>query len=353
MPAWIKYTISVFSICTVLFLGLNKAGELARPQDFDSDVWTNYYAEEDNTINTVLIGSSSMYRYWIPTQAYEEQGYTSMLIGTAAQDIRLAPYLMEEAAKTQDLDLFVVEVRSIIIRGDVTKIKDEHYNYRMEVMTAGMKPSMTKFEMIQKYYRGTETEKLELMFPIIKYHDNLLQFDREFLIDRMDQGTDEFKTGRQRAKITPIKTPVFNEDGEQYLSDETLGYIDDIETKADELGVKVLLLATPYYPSKKQASKQIQLDEYIEAHGYDYLNMNDYLEDVDFDYSTDFYNSKHVNIAGAKKATSFIAAYLKDNYGLQSQLTDGQKQSWTDACSAWEMEEKDLLSQWEKYKKEK
>ena len=75
MPAWIKYTISVFSICTVLFLGLNKAGELARPQDFDSDVWTNYYAEEDNTINTVLIGSSSMYRYWIPTQAYEEQGY--------------------------------------------------------------------------------------------------------------------------------------------------------------------------------------------------------------------------------------------------------------------------------------
>ena len=177
MPAWIKYTISVFSICTVLFLGLNKAGELARPQDFDSDVWTNYYAEEDNTINTVLIGSSSMYRYWIPTQAYEEQGYTSMLIGTAAQDIRLAPYLMEEAAKTQDLDLFVVEVRSIIIRGDVTKIKDEHYNYRMEVMTSGMRPSSTKFEMIQKYYRTDEKSKFELMFPILKYHDNLLTFD--------------------------------------------------------------------------------------------------------------------------------------------------------------------------------
>ena len=55
---------------------------------------------------------------------------------------------MEEAAKTQDLDLFVVEVRSIILRGDVTKIKDEHYNYRMEVMTSGMRPSSTKFEMI-------------------------------------------------------------------------------------------------------------------------------------------------------------------------------------------------------------
>ena len=313
MPAWIKYTISVFSICTVLFLGLNKAGELARPQDFDSDVWTNYYAEEDNTINTALLGSRSMSRYWIPTQAYEEQGYTSMLIGTAAQDIRLAPYLMEEAAKTQDLDLFVVEVRSIIIRGDVTKIKDEHYNYRMEVMTSGMRPSSTKFEMIQKYYRTDEKSKFELMFPILKYHDNLLTFDRQVLIDRLNQGTDEFKTGRQRAKITKIKEPVFESDGQLHLSDETLGYIDDIETKAEELGVKVLLVATPYYPSKGQASKQLQLDEYIASKGYDYLNMNNVLDELNLDYSTDFYNSKHVNIAGAKKVTTYLAQYIEDN----------------------------------------
>lgn len=352
MPAWIKYTISVFSICTVLFLGLNKAGELARSQDFDSDVWTNYYAEEDNTINTVLIGSSSMYRYWIPTQAYEEQGYTSMLIGTAAQDIRLAPYLMEEAAKTQDLDLFVVEVRSIIIRGDVTKIKDEHYNYRMEVMTSGMRPSSTKFEMIQKYYRADEKSKFELMFPILKYHDNLLTFDRQVLIDRLNQGTDEFKTGRQRSKITKIKEPVFESDGQLHLSDETLGYIDDIETKAEELGVKVLLVATPYYPSKGQASKQLQLDEYIASKGYDYLNMNNVLDELNLEYSTDFYNSKHVNIAGAKKVTTYLAQYIEDNYGLQSKLTDEQKQSWTDACDAWADEEISLMAEWEKYKKE-
>ncbi len=88
-----------------------------------------------------------------------------MLIGTAAQDIRLAPYLMEEAARTQDLDLFVVEVRSIIIRGDVTKIKDEHYNYRMEVMTSGMRPSSTKFEMIQKYYRADAEVKVRAHVP--------------------------------------------------------------------------------------------------------------------------------------------------------------------------------------------
>ena len=75
-------------------------------------------------------------------------------------------------------------------------------------------------------------------------------------------------------------------------------------------------------PSKGQASKQLQLDEYIASKGYDYLNMNNVLDELNLDYSTDFYNSKHVNIAGAKKVTTYLAQYIEDNYGLQSKLTD-------------------------------
>ncbi len=45
-----------------------------------------------------------------------------------------------------------------------------------------------------------QKSKFELMFPILKYHDNLLTFDRQVLIDRLNQGTDEFKTGRQRVE---------------------------------------------------------------------------------------------------------------------------------------------------------
>ena len=44
--------------------------------------------------------------------------------------------------------------------------------------------------------------------------------------------------------------------------------------------------------------------------------------------------------------------HIEDNYGLQSKLTDEQKQSWTDACDAWADEESSLMVEWEKYKKE-
>ena len=80
--------------------------------------------------------------------------------------------------------------------------------------------------------------------------------------------------------------------------------------------------------------------------------MNNVLDELNLDYSTDFYNSKHVNIAGAKKVTTYLAQYIEDNYGLQSKLTDEQKQSWTDACDAWADEESSLMVEWEKYKKE-
>lgn len=52
---------------------LSKAGQLARPMDGDSDVWADYYAEADNTIDTVMIGSSAMYRYWKPVQAFQSR----------------------------------------------------------------------------------------------------------------------------------------------------------------------------------------------------------------------------------------------------------------------------------------
>ena len=106
----VKGTVSILSVLLMLFYILSRAGQLAIPEDFDSNVWASYYAEEDNTINTVLIGSSAMYRYWLPTRAYEEQGFTSALLATAGQDIRLIPYTMEEAVKSQDVDLFVVEL---------------------------------------------------------------------------------------------------------------------------------------------------------------------------------------------------------------------------------------------------
>lgn len=343
-----KIAASVASFFIVICLVINMLGQLARPEAFDSDVWTSYYAEDDNTINAVVIGSSAIYRYWMPTRAYEEQGFTSALLATAGQDIRLVPYAMEEAVKTQKADLFVVEVRSAITRGDVEKVGKAKLNYFLEVFSSGMKPSMTKFRMIDDLYDKDFKEKVKLMIPLLKYHDNLLKYDREFLVDRLNKTTDEFKMTRQVPNVSAQEEPVFNPGKNSYLTDDVKGYIDTIAEKADELGVKVLFLSTPYVPTRKQAAMQLELDDYMESQGYTYFDMNTCSDEIGLDYSTDYFDARHTNIAGARKVTSYLAKYLKDNYGLAEHLTDDQKQSWTDACTAWNAEEEKIMGQWEK-----
>ena len=345
----VKHFISILSLMAFLFFVLSKAGQLARPMDGDSDVWADYYAEADNTIDTVMIGSSAMYRYWIPVQAFSEQNFTSALIASAGQDIRLAPYIMEEAVKSQNVDLFVVELRSAVFRGNIDQINKDNLNYNLEVLVTGMNPSFTKYEMIQKYYQEDEVQKIKLMFPILMYHDNLVQYDSELIIDRMNTAADEYKFARQVSKITPLKKPVLKASDEKYMSDEALGYIDDIQKKADELGIRVLFLSTQYALTAKQGAIQLELDSYLEGKGYDYLDLNLYIEDMELDYSTDFYNKRHTNISGAKKVTSYLAKYIKDNYDLSAELNEEQKQSWTDAESEWSSEEEELLNEWTKY----
>lgn len=83
---------------------INLLGPLFRPEGQDFDGWQYFYAEDNNTINAAMIGSSAMYRYWIPAQAYEEQGFTSCMISQSRQNIRAVPYIMEETLKSQDPD---------------------------------------------------------------------------------------------------------------------------------------------------------------------------------------------------------------------------------------------------------
>ena len=165
----------------------------------------------------------------------------------------------------------------------------------------------------------------------------------------MNTAADEYKFARQVSKITPLKKPVLKASDEKYMSDEALSYIDDIQKKADELGIRVLFLSTPYALTAKQGAIQLELDSYLEGKGYDYLDLNLYIEDMELDYSTDFYNKRHTNISGAKKVTSYLAKYIKDNYDLSAELNEEQKQSWTDAESEWSSEEEELLNEWTKY----
>ena len=62
----------------------------------------------------------------------------------------------------------------------------------------------------------------------------------------------------------------------------------------------MLFIATPYVPDESQIREHLAADAYCEKQGYDCLDLNQYVDEMDIDFKTDFFNPKHTNIAGYK-----------------------------------------------------
>lgn len=340
---------SVVFLC-ILIRVIFAAGAFVRPYAADTDCLNYLYREDDDTINVVCFGSSAMYRFWIPQQAYEEKNMTSLLLATAQQEINATPYLMEEVLKTQDVDLFVVEIRRPLANEAhrlENKYDQKDETSKFAYLATSMKQSLNRFAMIDDLLvEDEENSKLEWMLPILKYHDNIHTFTADEIVARLNGIDEDAMYVRQFSGITSYERAVFEENEDYKLREEDKESIDRIAQKAEELGKKVLFLATPFVGKEVRRALHLQMSAYLEEQGYDYLDMNQYVDEIGLDFATDYYDSVHTNIAGARKVTAYLADYLSEHYELKDRLDEAQKQHWEKMCETWQQEQEKLMEKW-------
>ena len=49
----------------------------------------------------------------------------------------------------------------------------------------------------------------------------------------------------------------------------------------------MLFIATPYVPDESQIREHLAVDAYCEKQGYDCLDLNQYVDEMDIDFKTD------------------------------------------------------------------
>lgn len=356
MKVVIKRIIAAVVFICILVVSVNSLGYFFRPDDMNTESFEYLYKEDDDTLNVVCLGSSAMYRFWIPQEAYEKEGFTSAMVASAAQDIKAIPYLMEEVAKTQDVDLFVVEVRNSIARRAniiADKFEQDDATGSFAYVATSMKQSLDRIKMINEILVEDENNtKLEWSIPLLKYHDNVHTFSADKIVERLNGVDEDDMYVRQVSTITPNEQKPFEEDKQYVLTDEDKEEFDLVVEKANELGKKVLFVATPYSPGKVRGALHLQMNEYLEQKGYDYIDLNEYVEQIGLDFSTDYYDGIHTNIDGAQKVTAYLAKYLKENYDLPSRLDESQTAHWEKMCKKWDKRADELMQDWEKQKGE-
>lgn len=354
MKVVIKRIIAAVVFICILVVSVNSLGYFFRPDDMNTESFNYLYKEDKDTLNVVCLGSSAMYRFWIPQEAYEEEGFTSAMIASAAQDIKAIPYLMDEVAKTQDVDLFVVEVRNSIARRAnilADRFDQEDATGSFAYVATSMKQSADRVKMIDQILVEDENNtKLEWSVPLLKYHDNVHAFSADKIVERLNGANEDDMYVRQVATITPNEQKPFVADEQYVFPEEDKEEFDMVVEKANELGKKVLFVATPYSPGKVRGALHLQMNAYLEQQGYDYIDLNQYVDQIGLDFSTDYYDGIHTNIAGAQKVTTYLAKYLKENYDMQPRLDESQTAHWEKMCTKWDKRADELMKDWEKQK---
>lgn len=343
--------ILIFLLCAgVVFAYLNKVFSMG-DSDANRQTFKAFYSEKKDTIDLVYFGTSASNRYFINPKAFHDEGISSFTLATMGMPIFYVPNLIDEVEKTQDPQMYIIELRWV--DKEVDQLSDAH----IRRVTDNLKLSMNKHEAIQKSFDYMDGSKgmlgditgneIEYMVPIIKYHGRLAQENMtpgDFRIPSSKNQTKgyvmSYSTAKQvnqfMARLSDKREPL--SDMSEKALNEVLDYCDALPDDKD-----VLFVLSPYSVKKPQMPKFNTAMDMVKERGYKVINFNtpQMYEELDIDWDHDFYNSKHVNYLGAEKYTEWLEKYLKDHYDLKDHRQDAAYDSWEKAYDVYKDYTKD------------
>ncbi len=338
---WMRAVI-FFMIAALLFLYLNQVFNIAASDD-SKQIFKAFYAEEENTLDVVYLGTSATNRYFIGPKAYHDAGIAAFDLATMGLPMLFVPNLIDEVEKTQDPDLYIIELRGIL------KSKDDVTDAHIRRVTDSMRISLNKYDTIEAaldYVEGADGElsdidtgSLDYYVPIVKYHGRLVQGDlriADFLpVDRWNL-TKGYVLSPNTVTVKAQGRPVYSAE-KAALAPEMEDVFLDVLAYCDTLDKDVLFVLSPYVMKDGQAEKFNTAKELAEQRGYPVLDFNqkEITDAMDLDWQRDFYNSKHVNYMGAEKYTAYLTEYLTENYGLADRRGAKDYASWDEAYETY------------------
>ena len=287
----------------------------------------NFYLEEDDSMDVVFLGASTVYRFWDPYLAWEEHGMVSY--NYAVADMQEAVYIpaIEDMEKHQDIRLLVLDARRFIAMF-TEDTESETARYFLD----GMNYGPARFKAVHTYceqYDIPLAERPAYYFELMFYHsdyDALLSGEHWKLADnRMDRAdTDRFPKGfGPMLNVVPFERPAGLETTEcANLAPRQERMYRELLEYCSGKDYPVTLVVSPCVVTEDEMAEYNALEKIAEEYGIDFWNGNRYVDEMGLDFATDFYNDRHANFYGAEKFTTLFASWLKDHYEIPDRRGD-------------------------------
>lgn len=296
---------------------------MAKPDNYNLEHIEGFYSERDNSYDVICIGGSATFVYYAPLKSWEDHGIVSYDYAADTVQPELYKTMIKEVLKTQKPKLIVIDARAFQYRDkdNLDSQPPDEVSYRNTL--TGMRLSQSKIEFINQNV-GTQIEdkKLSYYFDLIKYHDNIVQFNSNNIKMMLGKYKDPNNGFYFVPKVEKIEQYDFKTDKKKAVSNDTESIIIDLLDYIDSTGIDYLFTVSPYAEKKEHKITFNYVQEIIEGRGYKFIDCNEYTEQMGLDYLTDLYNENHVNIFGAEKYTDYLNQYILENYSIPNRKDD-------------------------------
>lgn len=307
------------------------------------DIFTGFYAEEEQTLDVIMIGSSPVYPFYAAPQLWGEYGITAFPLSSHVQRPGAALPLLKEARKTQTPAVAVFEMRMFTMADGRM---EENLAYTRGV-TDNLKYSWNRIEVINRLVPD-KSERYTYYFDIFKYHANWRTI---VLKEQLASITYERKSPLKGFVIKDELGPLPKERHDyQGITDkmpipaeqevrlyELLEYLKQKEQQA-------LFIVSPYNLDKEAQAMYNYIADIVETAGFEFVNFNNYYDEIGIDFTTDYYDEGgHVNTLGATKCTAFLGEILSRDFNLTNRRNEagegfGAYRSWEEAYELYQIE---------------
>lgn len=284
---------------------------------YASAMTTLYNDLEDDIADVLFLGSSHCFCSISNTQLWDEYGIGAFNMVVSGQDLASTYYCMDEVLKTQSPKVICVELMGITIEEHAV-VANIYRN------TLGFKYSKNFFGIVDAIAPDEDKKDYLLKWPII--HTRYRELEKEDFIHLSPSylgGNGGSENIRDVGELY-----VYQEHDTIPISAQNEEWLNKIINLANEKNIDLVFFIVPYI-TEEDTQKQFRYVEQLAAyHNITVINYFDKINEIGFDAHTDFQDKGHTNGNGAKKITSHIGAYLKENYDLPDRRGDEQYKLW-------------------------
>lgn len=282
----------------------------------------NLYAQEEDTVDVLIIGSSHSGMNLDAAALWEDYGISSYALWGSIQPFWNSYYFLAEALKTQSPEVVVLDVYAAY-SADFEYSDDA----RQVTNVQGMKFSLNKIRAILVSSPSERWSDMLLGFPL--WHSRYSEITEDDfqhfpwttdLINEKGTGCRYGIGGYTIEDVSGItETAELNEKEEKWLR--------KIIELCQEENISLELIKTPTTNRAVQQPYYNTVAEIAEEYGVSFHNLNGIDAETGIT-EEDYWTDGHLNTSGARKTSVWLAEYLLGNYALTDHRGDAAYESW-------------------------